>query len=228
DQRQPPLCRAANQAIYFRSPQKQFPRPKRFVIHVITVRVWADVSIQQPYFTSLDKAVGVLEIYPSVSRGFDLGPRQNKTGFKLLDDFVVVECLPVYRNVLHGSAIAGIVVSRWLRTEQTVRWIALRRCPERSLRPERVCSTEWRRIHRLTVRRHRLSLILRDSIRERCIRLTRLNLILRGSIREQCVRLIHLARCRNRRIGQLLARPRIGDRSKRSLDHRRLLLLLLL
>ena len=132
-QRQPFFGRPSDQFANLAAVEQKFSRPQRIMVRVGTMRIRANVAIKKPDLSGLDQAIGVFQIHTTISRGLDLGSRQNNPGFKLLDNFVVVECLPVYRNILHRSAIAGIVEGRWLRTEQTVWWIALRLRPQRSL-----------------------------------------------------------------------------------------------
>ncbi len=103
---EPLLHSLSDQAPDLRSIQQEFSGPERIVIRVITVRIGADMTIEQPDFSGFHQSVGILEVDSAIAGGLNLSPRQYNSGFKFLEDIVVEERLPVDSDVL-AHLVAG-------------------------------------------------------------------------------------------------------------------------
>src|SRR6185503_18940821 len=86
--------RSSDELSNFASIQQELTRTQRVVVHVVSVRVRADMTIEQPDFAGLHESVGVLEVDLAVSGGLDFRTRKNDSRFKPFEDFVIVEGLP--------------------------------------------------------------------------------------------------------------------------------------
>ena len=91
--------------------QQELARAERIVIRIITVRVRADMTVEQPNLTALDQTVSVFEIYVSVPGRLDLGSCKNNACLEPFKDFVVVKGLTVDREFFgHLGIVPGVVI----------------------------------------------------------------------------------------------------------------------
>ena len=88
--------------------EKQLARAKRIMICVVSVGVWTDVTVQQPYLAALDEAIGILEIYATISGRLDLGSRKNDSGLQPFKNLVVMKGLAVNRDLLVHLMVPGV------------------------------------------------------------------------------------------------------------------------
>ena len=72
------------------------------MVRIVTVRVWTDVAIQQPYFARFHNPVCIFEIHTTFSRGLNFGSGEDKTCFEFFENLVIVESLTIRCNFLHG------------------------------------------------------------------------------------------------------------------------------
>src|SRR5215467_1501697 len=133
------------------------------MVGVITVRIRADVRVEQPYFTCLDEAIGIFQIGLSVTGRFDFGAGQYDTRLELFDNFVIMKSLAIDGDVLHELPLLRtrrteripeqvilvvLVVLRLNRRTERIRctdvWCPERiGCPERSRRTDLLPRNRW-------------------------------------------------------------------------------------
>ena len=70
--------------------QQQLPPPGRLMILAIAVRVLANVRVQQPSLVAGHLGEAVLQLNSAVLGRLNFGPGERKTGFKPLQQMVVV------------------------------------------------------------------------------------------------------------------------------------------
>jgi hypothetical protein len=75
--------------------KEKFAGPFGFEVGTITVAIGSDVKGVEPGFSVLDFAVGVCEVTPACSQGFDFGTREDDSGFDRFGDGEVVTGFPV-------------------------------------------------------------------------------------------------------------------------------------
>jgi hypothetical protein len=75
--------------------KEKFAGPFGFQVGTIAVAVGGDVEGVEPGFSVLDFAVGVCEITPACSQGFDFGTREDDSSFDRFGDGEVVTGFPV-------------------------------------------------------------------------------------------------------------------------------------
>src|ERR1035438_8441328 len=98
-QRQSLLLRLSDEFVQLILVHQQLPRAQGFMVEDVAVFVRADVRIDQPEFAIFYQPVGVLEVSSSGAHGFHFGSAQGDTGFKLLQQKVVVRRGAVDRSV---------------------------------------------------------------------------------------------------------------------------------
>src|SRR6266851_756785 len=86
--------RLALQLLDFTAVQQQLAPPRRLVVGAIAMGVLADVSVEQPRFIVVDRAVGFLELHLAGFGGLHFGSRQNHAGLEALQQEIIVPRLP--------------------------------------------------------------------------------------------------------------------------------------
>lgn len=67
--------------------------------------IWRDVDPVHPHLSVFNSCVGVSNLNLSLSQAFDLGSLEDDSGFKGLQEIVVVSCLPVGGDQASARAI---------------------------------------------------------------------------------------------------------------------------
>src|SRR5664279_2843102 len=83
--------------------QQQFTGASLVVVGDVSVRIRADMNIEQESLSVLDEAVGVLEVGLAFSDGLDFSAAQSHAGFEFLKQEVVM----AGDSVVGGVALAG-------------------------------------------------------------------------------------------------------------------------
>src|ERR1035438_3402507 len=87
--------------------QQQLPPPRRLMVLTVSVRVLADMRVQQPSFISGHFRKAVLELDFTVLRCLHLGPGEGETRLVSLQQVVIMPGLAVvaqdFDSRLHGS-----------------------------------------------------------------------------------------------------------------------------
>jgi len=90
--------------------QQQFARAGGVVVCNVSMRIRADMYVEQKRFAILDEAVGVFEVGLTLADGFDLGAAESDAGFEFFEEEVVMAGHAIVRGIpLTGShGIAGL------------------------------------------------------------------------------------------------------------------------
>ena len=78
------------------------------MVRVGTVGIRGDVAIEQPNLSTLDQAISIFEVYTPISRGLDLSPGQDDSGFEPLKNVVVMKGLSVNRDLFAHRTTPGV------------------------------------------------------------------------------------------------------------------------
>ena len=95
NEREPLLLRLAEEFIDLLAMEEQFPRTERLMIHDVAVAIGTDVAMVKKRLAALYAGVTVLEIHPSLSKGFHLRTLEHNACLELLLNEIVVVGLAI-------------------------------------------------------------------------------------------------------------------------------------
>ncbi len=93
------FLRLADELVDFPAVQEQPAVAQRILIHVAPGRICADVAINEPRLAIAHQRVAIFDRRPALADGLHFRPGQLNSGFKLLEEVIIVRCLPVHRQV---------------------------------------------------------------------------------------------------------------------------------
>ena len=104
DEREPLLSCLAEELIDLLAVEEQFPRTERLVIHDVAVAIGTDMAVVEKDLVALHAGVTILQVYATLSQGFDLRTLEHDARLELLFNEIVMVGLTI-RNHCFFEAV---------------------------------------------------------------------------------------------------------------------------